>query len=696
LVVVEWEGKAEQKDPALLQHFQESLISKGAGELAKRVLTKGHLEKSPSGGVHIHIKVRGECPQGRRLAAGDGNVLAELKAQGNCVVVAPTSARDGHLQAGITQGYSTIIGSPASTPTITKKELDLLCDTLTELLDETKKPEPPKTPRPEVRVHKLGESAVDRYSHLIGWDELLTSYGFTRVKSDGKHTYYDRPDEPKRGSISVSVVGDDGTGTLYVHHTGLTGLEGGVSYTKLGFIAAFDFGGTSDFQLRQAAKYMAQELGDKQDASPRIPDYEEVGDEDETYLDLSWVAEGKELPTVEAESMQRKDLEFLGYKGARINLLYGDPESGKSWILYAETRAELDRGGRVLLLSIDYEDATESVARLIRLEAKRSVIGDPSRFRFSKPETKEALKKVLASVEGFDPTLVVIDSLQGLHAMLGLDSLKDSDVRSAWREYVQPFGVSDSRAVWVIDHLTKRQAQGRNTDSPYGSAAKKQLVRGAMIRAEVSESLAPERVGRVNLYIEKDNSGRVRRVSTGANGYVGCFTLDSTKDETSLAEIASPQEVTEKVGKIVPTWYAAQIWKYLNDNGTQSRRTIKKEVTGKAATLDKALDHLVKGEWVQERQAGELDGKGGGKRYSVLKPYFETEDPASDKYLGNYVYEPNPSPTESQLERESERSSELDSPPIGGISSTLQGAVRSQERFSPEWGEPLPPMGGEK
>jgi hypothetical protein len=250
--------------------------------------------------------------------------------------------------------------------------------------------------------------------------------------------------------------------------------------------------------------------------------------------------------------------------------------------------------------------------------------------------------------------------------------------------------------VWVIDHLTKRQAQGRNTDSPYGSAAKKQLVRGAMIRAEVTKSLAPERVGRVNLYVEKDNSGRVRRLSTGENGYVGCFTLDSTKDETSVAEIASPQEVTEKVEKFVPTWWAAKIWKYLDDNGTQSRRHLKENVEGGADYLDKALDHLVKGEWVQEREAQKGDGRGGGKRYSVLKPYFETEDPASDKYLGNHVYEPNPSPTESQLERESERSSELNYPPKGVISSSLQGEVGREEGFSPEWSEPLPPMGGEK
>lgn len=690
LVVVEWEGKAEEHLKGVEQHFRDSLIRNGYGELADRVLIGGHVEQSPSGGVHLHLRVKGECPRGKRLATSSGDdVLAELKAQGNGVVVAPTSARAEHLERGLTQGYQTNIGCPESTPTVTQKELEVLCDTLTQLLDQkqrrTDSTPPEKPSRPEVRVERASESGVDRYSRLVGWDELLTACRFTRVRTDGQHTYYDRPDEPQRGSISVAVVGDDTSGTLYVHHTGLSALVGGESYTKQGFIAAWEFGGTSEYQLKQAAKFMQEEYGARSDSSLKIAAYEEGN---ETFIDLSWVAEGVRPATVETSSMQRKDLHFLGYRGARINLLYGDPESGKSWVLYAETKAELERGGRVVLLSVDFEDVSESASRLLALEVEPAVIGNPSRLRFYQPETTQALKVVLAEVEKFDPTLVVIDSLGGMLTMLGLDSLKDSDVRGAWREYVHPFGErSEGCAVWVIDHLTKKQAQGRNTDSPYGSAAKKQLVRGAMIRAEVSDPLAPEHLGRVNLYVEKDNSGKVRQVSS-SNGYLGCFTLDSTKGKTTYAEIASPDEVREKKEKFVPTYYAQRVSEFLEMHGTQSGRQIENGVEGKKAMVTKALEYLVKGEWVQEREAQAGEGRGGGKRYSSLKPYRETDDPNSDKWVGNFIYEPNRPPTDPQLTKGSERTSELSYPPIGVSSSEVQGEVVETVGGS-EWSEPL-------
>jgi hypothetical protein len=405
------------------------------------------------------------------------------------------------------------------------------------------------------------------------------------------------------------------------------------------------------------------------------------------YADLSWVTTGERPVQIAATSLARKDGHFLGYRGKRVNVIYGDPEACKSWLTYFAMKAELEQGGNCLLLNLDNDDETEVVDRLELLGVEGSVIADPSRFRIYQPESAKAIEAVLPETKDFRPSMVSIDSFGGLLTMLDFDSLKDNDVRKCWNENIQPFGNRDNGcAVWVTDHLTKRQTLGRNTDSPYGSAAKKQLVRGSLIRAEVKELLAPESTGRVSLWVEKDNSGRVRQFCK--EKLFGSFEIDATDPERISAHIDTPSEVEAAKDKFRPTYLMEKVSEWLVYEGCTSKESapstniITTSVKGKADAKRTALQRLVEEGYV-ERIEGV--GRGGGSRFWSLRPYTERTDPL----LGNL----NLVPTSSQQSWEQERTLELSDTPKGVRSSEVQGEEDDDDGLA-AWRQPLPPQGG--
>jgi hypothetical protein len=420
------------------------------------------------------------------------------------------------------------------------------------------------------------------------------------------------------------------------------------------------------------------------------------------YVDLSWITRGERPTMAEASSIPRKDGHFLGYRGKRINAIYGDPEACKSWLTYFAMKLELEQGGNCLLLNLDNDDETEVVNRLELLGIKGSVIADPSRFRIYQPVSAQELEAVLPETQDFRASMVGIDSFGGVLTRLGFDSLKDNDVRECWNENIQPFGNRDNEcAVWVIDHLTKNQVQGRRTDSPYGSAAKKQLIRGCLVRAEVQESFAPEAIGRVRLYVEKDNSGRVRQFCEKAGNsnerkLFGDLELNATDPERVSAQIhtPSPEVATQR-----PTVLMERISDHLTAQGFTSAHKaislnyIHENVIGKTQWLTKALETLKQEGYVAGRPWQANDGRGArSDRYWLVMKYKEGTDPLlTDSLLENLNL--TPSPTPSQLSSEGERTSELSNPALGVRSSGVQGEINDDDGLE-AWREPLPPQGG--
>jgi hypothetical protein len=246
--------------------------------------------------------------------------------------------------------------------------------------------------------------------------------------------------------------------------------------------------------------------------------------------------------------------------------------------------------------------------------------------------------------------------------------------------------------VWVIDHLTKRQALGRNTDSPYGSAAKKQLVRGCLVRAEVKELLAPESTGRVTLWVEKDNSGRVRQFCR--EKLFGSFEVDATDPEWISAHIDTPSEVEAAKATKRPTELMQRVSKYLESaahtsaHETTTLEKIKKGVIGKHSGTAWAVEVLKRESYVASRPWQQNDGRGArAEQFWLIKPYKKETDPL----LSNL--NSNPSPTPSQPSWEGERTFELPNPPIGVRSSEVQGEIDDDDGLA-AWRQPLPPQGG--
>jgi hypothetical protein len=346
-----------------------------------------------------------------------------------------------------------------------------------------------------------------------------------------------------------------------------------------------------------------------------------------------------------------------------------------------------------LLLNLDNDDETEVVTRLELLGVEGSVIADPSRFRIYQPESAEAIEAVLPETKDFRASMVGIDSFGGLLTYLEYDSLKDNDVRKCWNENIQPFGNRDTEcAVWVIDHLTKRQALGRNTDSPYGSAAKKQLVRGCLVRAEVEELLAPESTGRVTLWVEKDNSGRVRQFCR--EKLFGSFEIDATDPEWISAHIDTPSEVEAAKATKRPTELMQRVSKYLESaahtsaHETTTLEKIKKGVIGKHSGTAWAVEVLKRESYVASRPWQQNDGRGArAEQFWLIKPYKKETDPLLENLNSN------PSPTPSQPSWEGERTFELPNPPIGVRSSEVQGEIDDDDGLA-AWRQPLPPQGG--
>ena len=76
----------------------------------------------------------------------------------------------------------------------------------------------------------------------------------------------------------------------------------------------------------------------------------------------------------------RSDSVGLFYRG-QFNVVFGDPESGKTLLCdYATVRELLRAGGRVLRLDLDHNGPNSTVNRLIDFGADEALLSDPGRF----------------------------------------------------------------------------------------------------------------------------------------------------------------------------------------------------------------------------------------------------------------------------------------------------------------------------
>jgi hypothetical protein len=599
-------------------------------DLLRRVLS-GCTGRSAGGGMHTFIKVTDEpaLPNTRLAYDQTKKILAETRGEGGFAIVAPTPARTGHEPGS---KYEFLTRGPEAIAEVTGEDRDVLHMLFTLALDD--RPTWDETPQPEqVHVERDGSSPGDQYAASTSWDDILIPAGWVKVYTghrDGNpQVYWRRPGKADGISATTGGPGDH----LYVFSSS-TVFPSEQPISKFAAYTYLHHGG--DF--RAAAKALAGDgygeartdtfLQDLSEAFRGVEDLQGAGNTPEpsealgsTFSDLSWVLTGERRPPRQAEYLQTDSGHHLFYAG-RINGMFGDPETAKSWIAQTTIAQGLHRGHRAVYLDIDHNGATEIAERLLLLGANPTKVGSPDHFRIYEPEDRNGLLNFLVEMAHWKPDIAVIDSLGELMPMLGAKSIDNDELTDAMRAMLKPLAHKLGACVITIDHLPKGQ-DARSSGYAIGGIAKKRIVDGTYLSCEAIDPPAPGHIGKIRLSIEKDRHGQVRANATGR--IAGDYVIDSTSPEFTNTRIEHPATGTD--GRIKPTSAMKTITQHLTtlqDWVAPSRNSIHTALSGttsyKRHTIERAIDELASDGYL----VIEPNTPGKASAVRLLKPYDET------------------------------------------------------------------------
>lgn len=258
------------------------------------------------------------------------------------------------------------------------------------------------------------------------------------------------------------------------------------------------------------------------------------------YTDIARMLE-EGMPDPEAPDMlTRSDGVGMFYRG-QVNLVFGDPESGKTWVALAAAAETLRDGGSALVLDLDHNGAKATIGRLLMLGAPITALSDLARFRYVEPEDDMHLIDVVADVIAWQPDVTVLDSIGELIPLFGLSSNSPDDFTMVHGRVMKPLAAKAGTALIAIDHLAKNsesRAQGAT-----GTAAKRRAIGGTSLRVSISEPFSPGRGGSAALTIHKDRHGGLRAATPGTDKepLAAMFVL-STVDDLTTWSLRAPAD----------------------------------------------------------------------------------------------------------------------------------------------------------
>lgn len=243
------------------------------------------------------------------------------------------------------------------------------------------------------------------------------------------------------------------------------------------------------------------------------------------FVNVAALLDGK-MPEPPARVVgTRTDGEALFYAG-QVNWLFGDPESGKTFLAHACAAEAMGRGNRVAVLDLDHNGPHATLTRLVKLGAPLDALRDPATFRYVEPEDMTHLVAVVRALREWEPAVAIVDSIGELLPCLGLSSNNPDDFTKAHSIVLKPLAMAGA-AVIAIDHLAKNSES--RTSGPTGTTAKRRAVGGVSLRAAVKEPFTPGQGGRATLTVNKDRHGALRAVCPTPDGagevYAGTFVL---------------------------------------------------------------------------------------------------------------------------------------------------------------------------
>lgn len=225
------------------------------------------------------------------------------------------------------------------------------------------------------------------------------------------------------------------------------------------------------------------------------------------FVDIAALLRGGGAPKAVPSVLTRTDGKCLFYRG-KSNLLFGDPETAKTWIALAAGAEELHGGGRFVFIDMDHNGVDTTVERLTMMGVAHDVLADPRRFLYVEPEDAPHLGKVIGYLEQWKPGVVLLDSVGELLPLMGLNSNSNDEVTTAFNATAGALAKAGA-AVLLIDHLAK------NADSrrlgPVGAYGKTRIFNGTMVRVFSVVQFTPGAGGVSSMWVHKDRPGAVRR-----------------------------------------------------------------------------------------------------------------------------------------------------------------------------------------
>lgn len=230
-----------------------------------------------------------------------------------------------------------------------------------------------------------------------------------------------------------------------------------------------------------------------------------------------------------------------------INLLYpglthslfGENESGKSFVALAITAEQIKTARRVLYL--DYENDPALIAERLRLLGNTTA-QVTTHLDYRRPETApDPTNPSWATLLATTYDLVVIDGVTAALATHGINSNDNDEITRWWRDVPNAIATRTTAAVLLIDHVTKsNDGRGRY---PLGAQAKLSNISGAAYMLDTTKDpIAPGALGKLTIRCAKDRPGQVRRHGTDYRAsdrshLLGTLTIDSTAPTTTTVRL---------------------------------------------------------------------------------------------------------------------------------------------------------------
>lgn len=605
LEVLEIEGRAV--DSGIHKEAKEIAEASGLNELWSKI-NNGYVEKSAGGGIHWLYRVEGmELPGNTKLARRPGenggvDVLAETRSSGGYIITAPSHG--GTHPKGT--AWEMVAGSASTIPTITADEREALHD-LFKVFDQM----------PERAV--IAEELKPRTDGVLTpgsdfnarttWESLLKPLGWKVAYKTGEKTTWIRPGKDYGTGATTNYQGTD---KLRVFSTS-TIFEAERSYDKFGAYALIHHNG--DF--RAAASDLRNkgygpqglnsfDLSNTRNANPSLQAPPQATEGDLEPVESTWKPiELKDyydglFQAPIATILKRSDGHGLIYEG-KVHSIYGESESGKSWIVQIATAELLKQDKKVTY--IDFEsDPNDIVGRLKALGVSRANL--LQYFTYIRPDAVRQHDDPYWNqlLEPDNATLVVIDGVTESLTIFNAES-KDNDAITKWmRVFPRAISKASGSAVILVDHVTKNsESRGRFA---IGGQAKLATVDGAAYIAEPLEALAPGKTGSLTLRVTKDRPGFVRKVAgmwrkSDRTQEAAIFTIDSTRPLMQYV-IGVPKGDDEVEADNI-RYKRFEIMEFIHSNPGCSRRDITAGVKGDDKAKKDRTDLLVDEGFVENR-----------------------------------------------------------------------------------------------